>query len=206
MTKRSDFRFVLREFLHPFQGAADRAHLERWSKDPNAEDVWRRLVKDRGLSPDTSEEWSYRSAYYLIRYVLAVRREVDAEERHDVSKRATFSEQDEIVRFIRQIARVPGATPVKNPEVWRLMANSLRAVAEMCLSQIPLTVMPPSKRGKTQPRQRFSARLSEHLHGLTRKWADGEVAVLTEIAYPGEEVSAEMVRAARRKLRGKLTP
>jgi hypothetical protein len=45
---------------------------------------------------------------------------------------------------------------------------------------------------------RLASRL---MHRTTGKWHDGEVATLTDIAFPGKETSIRMVQSARQSIR-----
>lgn len=59
-----------------------------------------------------------------------------------------------------------------------------------------------SDHGGSRLRTAFMRFVSKMMHGLTGDWCDGEVATLTDIAFPQDESTSEdSVRSARRSMR-----
>jgi hypothetical protein len=85
---------------------------------------------------------------------------------------------------------------------WRERARLMQQGVDLCISQTrrprPDQEQRVIDRDGSLKRQWFSARLSEYLHLGTGKWCDVEVATLTEIAFPGKDVTIDMVRKARK--------
>jgi len=58
-----------------------------------------------------------------------------------------------------------------------------------------------SNHDDSRPRTAFMRAASRRMHKTTGKWHDNEVADLTDIAFPDEETTIDMVRSARRGIR-----
>jgi hypothetical protein len=141
----------------------------------------------------------------LIHVVLAARNEVEANEPSTGLKKAVrahaearWSALATLKRGVKTALRGTG----DHAALWHERANLLRQAAnffdELAISR-PELVMKIDRNG-SRKRQRFSARLSKHLHRLTGRWCHEEVATLTEIAFPEKkDVTIDMIRAARKK-------
>jgi len=100
---------------------------------------------------------------------------------------------DAAMRIIKRAGRTAGGIGGRGLNKWLERERQFRWAADVCASQISILT-----RAIFLPRWKFSSQLSEYLHSCIGKWCDSEVAALTEIAYPGKEVTIDMVRKARK--------
>jgi hypothetical protein len=138
--------------------------------------------------------------------ILAIRNEVERHEKLAALKKSDAEPREAALSVLKKIARAASAgKATDHPAVWRERARLFQQGADFCTHlmsmsrPLPVTGHISVDRKGSRKRQRFSARLSEHLHLLAGRWCDAEVATLTEIAFPGKEITIDMVRAARRR-------
>jgi hypothetical protein len=200
--KRALETFEMNPYRLPPLTDADIKHLRRWSQDSRCEELWQRLSGPLFARPE-GDAW-YSIAVRLINVVLAIRNEVESREKLAALKKSgSESRKAAALSILKKIARAASAgKATDHPAVWRERARLFQQAADFCTSLIshplPVTDISVDRKGSLK-RQRFSARLSEHLHLLAGRWCDAEVATLTEIAFPGKEITTDIVRAARRR-------
>jgi hypothetical protein len=207
MKRQFDFKRALQTFeKNPNRPSpltdADIKHLRRWSEDPRCEELWQRLSGPLFARPG-GEVW-YSIAVRLIDVVIAIRNEVEGREKLEAAKKSAAEPPKAALSDLKKIARAALAgKATDHPALWRERARLFQQAADFCTyltsRSLPVTGHIPVDRKGSLERQRFSARLSEHLHLLAGRWCDAEVATLTEIAFPGKEITIDMIRAARKR-------
>jgi hypothetical protein len=184
----------------PNLSQADRAHLERWADDDRANEIWKTIdgaAKKRGrLLPDR----------FFIQEVLGARDIATSlfHRRNNRKRYLKFAVQmEEVARVLRR--------PFPNGLLLMPRAEELaRRLDEAAQGyRAYVAVGPKRARGMTWTRQSepmhvFMRWMSKELKGITGKWLDNEVAVLTEIAFNKREISTDRVvwaRAPRKRRR-----
>jgi hypothetical protein len=202
MKQHSSFKGALQAFENnPFRlygdpplDAADISHLRHWSQHPGCEKIWQRLS---GRLCE-GESW-FPTMILLIKVVLAIRNEAESREKELAALKKSGAEPGKAA--LARLKRITKAAAGKATD-WRERARLFQQAADFCTeisrSRRMSGVIAVDRNG-SRKRQRFSARLSKHLHLLAGQWCDAEVATLTEIAFSGKEITIDMVRAARRR-------
>lgn len=173
---------------------ADVAHLNRWADDERADEVWNTIdsaAKERGI---------LLPARFFIQEVLGARdiaTSINHRRKYRERYRKHAARMVEIAKVLRE--RLPnGFLLIPTGEE---LAERLDEAAQTYRDYV--AVARNAARGMKWTRQSkpihvFMSLLSNDLKGITRKWLDYEVAVLTEIAFDKPEIDADKVIWARR--------
>ena len=179
----------------------DRAHLQRWSEDERADEEWQiidctyRAVHEHGALP--------RRVFFSE--ILAIRRVAEgiaARGKYRDRYRKYANQMEQTARFLRKPhpAGMPPTLP-QSEELARMLdaaASALRMEVEQSRG-VPGTVK--ATRQSNTPAI-FMNQLSNYLKGITGQWLDGQVAVLTEIAFEKiGDVESEQVKWLRRNIK-----
>lgn len=178
----------------PRLSAADRAHLKRWAGDERADEVWNTIkgaARKRGrVIPDR----------FFIQEILGAR-EIAASMNHRRKYRERYrkyaARMVEVGKILRE--RLPNGFLLipTGEELAERLDEAARAYSDY------VAVARNEDRGlkwtrQSKPTHVFMSLLSNDLKGITGKWLDYEVAVLTEIAFDKFEIDADKVIWARR--------
>jgi hypothetical protein len=178
----------------PRLSRTDVAHLERWADDERADEVWNTIkaaVEKRGMLLPVG---------FFIREVLGTRdiaTSLDHRRKYRERYRKHAARMAEIAKVLRE--RLPnGFLLIPTGED---LAKKLDEAAREYRDYV--AVARNVVRGMTWTRQSepmhvFMKQLSDDLKGVTGKWLDYEVAVLTEIAFGKLEIDTDKVIWARR--------
>lgn len=178
----------------PRLSRADVAHLERWADDERADEVWNTIkaaAQKRGILLPAS---------FFIQEVLGTR-DIATSMNHRRKYRERYrkhaARMAEIAKVLRE--RLPNGFPLipTAEELAKRLDEAARAYRDY------VAVARNEARGMTWTRQSepmhvFMKQLSTDLNGITGKWLDYEVSVLTEIAFDKLEIDADKVIWARR--------
>jgi hypothetical protein len=164
----------------------DKAFLTRWIKDDRTEGVWSKITK---IAPRMA-----RFPQLLIARFVTIRRRAFYEERllNDERGRAEFA------AGLRKRLIYEMRSDISNTA----LADHLERAASFLRtpSPPPPADLGPTRQDRNGSRRRlfFMRQTSEELRQITGRWLDDETATLTEIAFPGTEITDEQVRSARR--------
>jgi hypothetical protein len=167
--------------------SASRAHIGRWAKDGRAQEVWA-TIKENAPNVDAQE---------FIRLVLKARSDVVAL----VNRIAMGKDYRDywIDKYSRATSRLWSSkrSLAAIAQELEVMADGLRQLHEHFSIPQDAAV---SREGTYNARARklFARRLSSFFHELFGQWRDWEVLVLTEIAFPGQKLDEDQIRAMRR--------
>jgi hypothetical protein len=170
----------------------DKAFLTRWIKDNRTEGVWSKITK---IAPRTG-----RFPQLLIARFVTIRRRAFNEERFLNDERG----RTEFAAGLRKRLIYELRSDISNTA----LADHLERAASflrMSSPPPPPADLGPTRQDRDGSRRRlfFMRQTSEELRQITGRWLDDETATLTEIAFPGAEITVEQVRAARRGRRGR---
>jgi hypothetical protein len=201
MAARESFNAVLREHKKCLDLGSDvRAHLQRWINDDRAEQIWEKIQSaarsnDLWLPPGT-----------LITEILGARR-VAIAIRHRGKLRQRYrnaaGEMERVAKFLRKPHPYGMPSYPRSSELARMLddaASYFRKVVE------PSRNVPGVLKFSRQARSHtiFMSSVSNYLKGITGRWLDKEVGVLTEIAFDlPDHIDPEEVRGARRQRPGR---
>lgn len=172
----------------------DRAHLQRWSDDDRADEVWQTIdCAAHKLLP--------RNVF--ITEILAVRRVAEGiagREKYRDHYRRYARQMEEIAEFLRK--RHPAGMPPTLPrseELARMLDDAARAFRmEVDPSRDIPGVVKVTR--KSDAPDVFASQVSNYLKDITGRWLDDDVAVLTEIAFEKiGDVESEQVKWLHRK-------
>jgi hypothetical protein len=181
----------------PRLSAADRAHLKRWANDERADEVWNAIksaAQKRGrIIPDR----------FFIQEVLGAREiatSINHRRKYRERYRKHASRMAEIAKVLRE--RLPNGFLLipAGEELAEKLDEAARAYRDY------VAIARNQDRGLkwtrlSKPTHVFMSLLSNDLKGITGKWLDYEVSVLTEIAFDEFEIDADKVIWARRGVR-----
>jgi hypothetical protein len=177
---------------------ADVAHIKRWLDDPRTEEVWRKIASA------ANAHIGWLTPTYLVRNVLSLR----GLAQHPAAlpnypEHATAAE--ELAALLAGSAGLPPAAP-EILKRFPLLPASLRETAiflrEQAKRQKASGLVRGSRKAKTQARSLFMYWITHLLTEVCGRSLDNEAAVLTDIAFPDAETTADQVRAARRPTSG----
>ena len=185
---------------HPTDGSmprlspADVAHLKRWADDERADEVW------NTINSAATERDMLLPARLFIQELLGARdiaESINHRRKHRDQYRKYAAQMERDAKTLRQ--RLPkGLTLIPNgDELAQRLDDAARTYRDY------VAVARNEARGMKWTRQSkpihvFMSLLSNDLKGITGKWLDYEVAVLTEIAFDKPEIDAENVIWVRR--------
>src|SRR5262249_23370622 len=183
----------------------DRKHLKLWVDAPVGDPIWttvrKRLLPSLAEVPELTVE-------YFIQNVLAIRRSAEAiEEWPEYLKHAKQAES--LARFLR--GQESQILPPPMPEIpnFIALADSLdmaaRAMRERAraVASRYSTVVSQKRRQGNAKRRLFMRTMSHLMTEYCGRPLDSEVAALTNILFPGADVTEESVRGARRPTKAK---
>jgi hypothetical protein len=181
----------------PRLSPADRAHLKRWADDERANEVWDTIqgaAKKRGrMLPD----------WFFIQEVLGAREiatSINHRRKYRERYRKHAARMAEVAKVLRE--RLPnGLLLIPTGED---LAKRLDAAARAYSDYV--AVARNEDHGlkwtrQAKPTHVFMRQLSNDLKGITAKWLDYEVSVLTEIAFDESEIDTDQVIWARRSVK-----
>ena len=185
---------------HPADGSlprlrpADVAHLNRWADDERADEVWNRIdsaAKEHGMLVP---------ARFFIQEVLGAR-DIATSINHRRKYRERYRKHAAQMVEIAKVLREPLPNRLLLIPTGEELAKRLDEAAETYRDYV--AVARNKARGikwtrQSKPIHVFMSLLSNDLKGITRKWLDYEVAVLTEIAFDKLEIDVDKVIWARR--------
>jgi hypothetical protein len=174
-------------------GSDDRAHVRRWADDDRAEELWNKIKR----AAQKNNLWL--PAKYFIQEILAARR-VAMRIGHRGKLRERYrnatDDMERVARFLRQPHPYSMYTTGELARMLDDAASYFRKAVEPT-RDIP-GVLQFSR--KSKPYMVFMSMVGNDLNGLTGRWLDEEVAVLTEIAFDSPDViDTDAARWARRQ-------
>lgn len=196
------FKTVLAEYPrtpHPADGSlpslslTDLAHLKRWGEDERADEVWNTVehaARSRGMQ---------LPARFFIQEVLGARdiaTSINYRRNNRERYRKFAARMEEIANVLRK--RLPNRLLLV--PTGEELAGRLDEAARTYRDYV--TVARNEARGmkwtrESKPSQVFMSLLSNDLKGISGRWLDYEVAVLTEIAFDKSEIDTDRVIWAR---------
>jgi len=201
------FKATLEACLRGERAAGERRVIERWLADPRGGEVWRKIAaaaeRHDGALLGTAE------AALFTEHVLRARKAAEL-----VSKLAADTPRiqaelaADFAKYKRSLARmIEGAqSPLQLAFMLAPITKVLRRAPPRS-SSAPTPII-RSDRSGARARTIFMRDISNITHDLTGCWLDAEVAMLTDIAFDQQDVSADAVRKARHRadLTGHLNP
>ena len=205
---QAEFAEVIGRFkkLYPLDERA-LALLDRWALDERAEDVW---AKVRQLSEGQGRQALPQTLVSIVleaHYIAEWRQELD----HGIKKaRAAHLQSAKQAEELGHLfAELTGEDEPTSDSAKAFARNSrdygclskraakvLRAMAAAIPSMTAGARMSWSDRGGSAERTAFMSRVAHHLSQLCGRPCYSEIATLTEIAFPGHDISLEQVRNA----------
>jgi hypothetical protein len=188
---------------HPADGASPRlskedvAHLKRWMSDERADDVWNTIHRA------AQEHGTALPVQFFIQETLGIRALAESV-KHRRTNRTRYREwADQMVR-IAKFLRQPLPNGVLLIPSGVELARGLDEAAQKCREYVAVSkdlsgVLRWTRESK--PRHVFISKLSNDLYGITGRWLDHAVAVLTEIALDELEIDDDQVIWVRRGVR-----
>ena len=201
------FKRLLSELAESLElDAGDRDHLNRWSDDDRADDVWSKISdgirKTQGIEPN-------HYAHYLIQEVLRLRGFV----RNPNVRPAYLERAMDAARIARFLNGPPGfPPPMPQFPNYKVLAASLNELSRMLREQSShsekVGLVRSSRETNSRARMDFIRLASDLLKSLCGQPLDNETAVLTQIAFGEKKTDVDSVRNVRRPSarRGKATP
>jgi hypothetical protein len=178
----------------PRLSLADRAHLKRWADDERADKVWSTInsaAQKRGqVIPDR----------FFIQEVLGARdiaESINHRRKHRDQYRKYAAQMERDAKTLRQ--RLPnGLMLIPNgDELAQKLDDAARTYRDYDAVSRNLPGVIKWTR-ESRPHHVFISQLSNNLRGITGRWLDYEVAVLTEIAFDEPEIDSDQVIWVRR--------
>jgi hypothetical protein len=178
----------------PRLSPADVAHLKRWVGDERADEVWntiRNAVNEHGMALPVR---------LFIQETLAVRNLAESMKHRRKSRERYRKHANEMIRMANFL-RAPLPNGVQLIPSGPKLARELDEAAQKCREYVAVSrdlsgVLKWTRESK--PRDVFMSKLSNDLYGLTGRWLDHAVAVLTEIAFNVPEIEDDQVIWMRR--------
>jgi hypothetical protein len=178
----------------PRLNRADLAHLKRWADDERADEVWGTInsaAKKRGL---------LLPARFFIQEVLGARdiaESIEHRRKHRDRYRKYAAQMEKDAKVLRQ--RLPnGLTLIPSgDDLARMLDDAARTYRDYVAVSRNLSGVIKWTR-QSRPLHVLISQLSNTLHGITGRWLDHEVAVLTEIAFDKGEIDDDQVIWVRR--------
>lgn len=185
---------------HPADGQAPRlsatdvAHLNRWSADERADEVWN-TIRHAAQSHGTP-----LPVRFFIQETLAVRQFAESF-KHRRDNRTYYRDRADQMRRIARFLRAPLPNGMLLIPTGMELASGLDEAAQKCREYVAVSrklsgVLKWTRESK--PLHVFMSLFSNDLHGFTGQWLDHEVAVLAEIAFDEAEIDDDRVIWVRR--------
>jgi hypothetical protein len=207
-TQQQEFSQAIRRFKHLYSLDANASELlDRWLIDERAEEDWAKinqLAKGQGrrLQPQTLV-----TIVLEARHIAATRKQLDSGINKTTAKYSQLANQaEDLGQLFAELSDEEDPTSdsartfVCNSRQYirlsKWAANVLRELADSLPSLTAGARMSRSDRDGSAERTAFMSRVAHHLSQLCGRPCHGEVATLTEIAFPGREISIEQVRNA----------
>jgi hypothetical protein len=187
--------------------SADVEHLERWEGDCRLEEIWREF---RALNPTTTSKEFISRVLKARRNANALLNRISQSKHWRKELHKHYAERANDI-FARQESLLDTAG-----DLLALFYNMRAAAVAFEIAEnslLPQNSPRVSRQNKTQKREDKTQRddnwrvrklciaeLSNFWREHCGRWSDAEVAALTEIAFPGTEISAEQVRNVRRSM------
>jgi hypothetical protein len=189
---RDSLKPVLTSLVASEPNGADRDHLLRWLDDPRADDVWTTISKL------ASKRHGVVLAERFVHDVLSCRRLAT-----NPNTFPSFLEHAKAAAKLASFLRGPQGMPPPMPHIpnYMSLANALDEAARLLREQATKSDTGLGRSIRTRrsrPHLQFIRFLGETMSGFCGQSLDYETAVLTDIAFPGQETSVEAVRSARR--------
>jgi hypothetical protein len=200
------FKAALAEMLDVTLDAADRAHLKRWARNRRAEDIWQKFKANEKNLPRLTTKSRYPEMEFLIWRIIGARRSAEEmtslayqvrEKKRDRERRAYYLElaqcAESLVRYFKDRPVPPDSIGLLRPsQDWKSYqrdAEMFRRFAEPS----------PTRRVQTVHEHVIFLRLVNEFIDLSCERPLDDVAkTLTEIAFPGQTITLDMVRSARK--------
>ena len=181
------FRDDLARF--PVIGSTRREHIERWMEDPRVQEVWEKLA---ATAPDLEPK-------AFIHFVLMLRQGVSdaSAQRYYIEKCNTWR-----AKYNKVLKRLV-SSQMPDLELARQLENvveglQLNAAILSFVTTLGRDNSSQQEEDGARARKLFEMELGRYFQDICGQWLDREVAALTEIAFPGKEISEDMVRGMRR--------
>jgi hypothetical protein len=180
----------------PRLSPADIAHLKRWADDDRADEVWntisRAAQEHRGLLP----------VQFFIQEILGARdiaQSLNHRRKHRDRYRKRAAQMVEIAKVLREplpngLLLIPSGV-----ELARKVDDAAQKYREYVAASRNLPGVIKWTR-ESKPPEVFMSLLSNDLKGITGRWLDQEVAVLTQIAFGDPDFDKEQVFWVRRRV------
>jgi hypothetical protein len=193
------FHAALTSYLetpHPVTGAlpspnpADRAHLDRWRDDDRADEV------SSEIASAARERQRVLPTWFFIEEMLGARRIAELQINHPRKQRDRFrklaAQMEQIANFLREPVLDGFPLIPSGAELARMLEDAARRYRAYVA---PSGNVPGQIRWtrKSKPSDVFMSQVSYFLHGITGRWLDHEVAVLTQIAFDDPNIDDEQV-------------
>ena len=178
----------------PRLSVADRAHLKRWANDVRADEVW------NGIKGAAQKRGMLLPARFFIQEVLGTRdisTSINHRRKYRERYRKHAARMAEIAKVLRE--RLPSGFLLipTGEELAKRLDEAARVYRDyVAVARNEAGGMKWTR--QSEPIHVFMKQLSTDLKGITGKWLDYEVAVLTEIAFDKLEIDADEVIWARR--------
>jgi hypothetical protein len=176
--------------------AATREHLKRWADDDRADEVWDRIEHT------AQEHGTLLPAGFFIGQILSARRVavlIDQRRTRRDRYRKIAAQMNEITDFLREPPCQDGPPPIPFGVP---LARMLKHASKLLRDEAAASWSTPgqikvSRSNSDRVRVAFTSMVSNELNGITGRWLDEDVAVLTEIALNVRDITVDQVRWAR---------
>jgi hypothetical protein len=190
------------ETPHPADGTlprlspADHAHLRRWAADDRADEVWNTINRA------AQEHGGLLPVRLLIQEILGARdiaQSINHKRKHRDRYRKRAAQMVEIAKVLQEphpngLLLIPsGAELAQRLEDAARIYRDYVAVSRNVPGVIRWT-------RESKPPHVFMSLLSNDLNGITGRWLDRQVAVLTQIAFDDPDCDEEHVFWVRRRV------
>jgi hypothetical protein len=194
---RESFNAVLGEYKKSSaSGSDDRAHLQRWTNDDRAEQVWDKIqCAVRGNKLWLPPKIFITDILAARRVAIATGHRGELRERY----RNATDEMERVAKFLRKPHPYGMPGYPQSTKLARMLdeaASYFRTIVEPSRN-VPGVL----KFGRqSQPHMIFISMVSNDLKKKNRRWLDEEVGVLAEIAFDSRDtIDPDAVRWARRQ-------
>jgi hypothetical protein len=173
----------------------DRALLERWLDDPDAEKIWNTI---RAHSEHHSSPIGIDAANRFVIFILTTKYQAERESDLNAKLAADIAEVKKAeAELRRKLGESVKETPFhKLPEFLEETGKRLR---ERRPEETSPVIFPPRVRSDekgSRARTYFIREVSGFIHDITARWLDGAVGMITGIAFD-MDISDDAVRRAR---------
>jgi hypothetical protein len=205
---QTEFAQAIRRFkkLNSLSESAS-ALLDRWALDARSEEVWSK-IRQRAERQDQHPKPQTLVAIVLeARQIAATRKRLVDGMNRTTAAHLQFAKQAEDLGQL--FAELTGEDDPTSDSARAFACNSrqyvclskwaakvLREMADSIPSIMVGTRLSRSNRAGSAERTAFMTRVAHHMNELCGRPCHGEVATLTEIAFPGHDISLDQVRNA----------